>query len=79
MMQVIWVQSQQRIPKIGTATDWHDGQFSHDMHAQFSLGLSGKSVPRVSPGQPLHDTGAKPVARRSALAPVRPQFVCAAK
>jgi hypothetical protein len=33
-----------RIPKIGTATEWHDGQFAHDGHAQFSPGLSGKSV-----------------------------------
>jgi hypothetical protein len=33
-----------KIPKIGTATDWHDGQFAHDTHAQFPLGLSGKSV-----------------------------------
>jgi hypothetical protein len=54
MMPVIWVESQQLIPKIGTATDWHDGQFSHEVHAQFSLGMSGKSVPRrfVTPNRP---------------------------
>jgi hypothetical protein len=48
---VIWGPSQQTIPKIGTdqvATDWHDGQFSHDAYAQVSLGLSGKSVPGQS-------------------------------
>jgi hypothetical protein len=33
-----------KIPKIGTATEWHDGQFAHDTHAPISLGLSGKSV-----------------------------------
>jgi len=32
-------------PEIGTATEWHDGQFAHDTHAPISLGLSGKSVP----------------------------------
>jgi len=54
MMPVIWVESQQLIPKIGTAADWHDGQFSHDMHARFSLGVSGKSVLRsfVTPNRP---------------------------
>ena len=31
-------------PKIIIATDWHDGRFAPDKHAQFSLGLSGKSV-----------------------------------
>jgi len=40
IMLLIWAFRQSRRP----ATDWHDGQFAHNVHAQFSLGLSGKSV-----------------------------------
>ena len=31
------------------ATDWHDGQFLHDAHALFLVGLSGKSMFRRMP------------------------------
>jgi hypothetical protein len=44
-VRLIWPFLQSRRP----ATDWHDGQFAHDGYAQFSLGLSGKSVRRTSP------------------------------
>jgi hypothetical protein len=40
MMRLIWLFLQSR----SHATEWHDGQFAHDTHAPFSLGLSGKSV-----------------------------------
>jgi hypothetical protein len=41
-VRLIWPFRQSRRP----APDWHDGQFAHDGHAQFSLGMSGKSVRR---------------------------------
>jgi hypothetical protein len=40
IMPLIWTFLQFRRP----ATDWHDGQFAHDAHAQSCIGLSGKSV-----------------------------------
>ena len=35
-------------PKIGTAADWHDGQFAHNTHAQFSLGCFPWPVGQIS-------------------------------